>query len=124
MGGRLRLDDLVERHVKWRKRKDRLVLHDHTGSAAIVLGAIRIRRNDYPFRSTRRQPARFALASLAAFFCLCNPGAAPFTVQGPGVNSTDFRVTTFASGLDFPLGMARLSDGSLLVAVSQGEPSE
>src|SRR5947207_7089918 len=78
-------EDLVERHVKWRKRKDRLVLHDHTGSAAIVLGAIRIRRNDYPFKSTRRQPARFALASLAAFFCLCNPGAAPFTVQGPGV---------------------------------------
>jgi glucose/arabinose dehydrogenase len=46
--------------------------------------------------------------------------AQPFTVQGPGVNANDFRVTTFASGLDFPLGMAQLSDGSLLVTVSQG----
>jgi len=36
------------------------------------------------------------------------------------VNPNDFRITTFASGLDFPLGMARLSDGSLLVGVSQG----
>src|SRR6266446_512604 len=99
MGGRPRLVDVVERHVKWRKRKDRLVLHDHAGSAAIVLGAIRIRSNDYPFSSTRRQPTRFALALLAVFFCFRAPGAAPFTVQGPGVNSTDFRVTTFASGL-------------------------
>jgi glucose/arabinose dehydrogenase len=46
--------------------------------------------------------------------------AQPFTVQGPNVNPTDFRVTTFASGLDFPLGMAELSDGSLLVGVHQG----
>jgi glucose/arabinose dehydrogenase len=44
----------------------------------------------------------------------------PFALQGPGVNSNEFRITTFASGLDFPLGMARLSDDSLLVAVSQG----
>ena len=56
---------------------------------------------------------------LATFFCL-RAAAAPFTVHGPGVNSNDFRITTFASGLDFPLGMARLSDGSLLVAISQG----
>lgn len=46
--------------------------------------------------------------------------AQPFTVQGPGVNTNDFRVSTFASGLDFPLGMAELPDGSLLVTVSQG----
>jgi glucose/arabinose dehydrogenase len=43
----------------------------------------------------------------------------PFTVQGPGVNAADFRVTTFASGLSFPLGMAELPDGSLLVTVVQ-----
>jgi glucose/arabinose dehydrogenase len=66
-----------------------------------------------------RHAARLAATLLAAFFCL-RATAAPFTVQGPGVNSNDFRVTTFASGLDFPLGMARLSDGSLLVAISQG----
>ena len=49
-----------------------------------------------------------------------NPGAVPFTVQGLGVNSNDFRVTVFASGLDFPLGMAKLPDGSLLVGVTVG----
>src|SRR5262245_4044728 len=46
--------------------------------------------------------------------------AAPFSVQGPGVNPADFRITVFATNLFYPLGMAQLSDGSLLVAVSQG----
>jgi glucose/arabinose dehydrogenase len=46
--------------------------------------------------------------------------AQPFTVQGPGVNSNDFRVTVFASGLNFPMGMTRLSDDSLLVTGSDG----
>jgi len=46
--------------------------------------------------------------------------AAPFALQGPGVNPADFRVTTFASGLGYPVGMAELSDGSLLVALSVG----
>ena len=43
----------------------------------------------------------------------------PFTLQGPGVNTNEFRVTVFASGLNYPLGMARLADDSLLVTVSQ-----
>src|SRR5213592_715293 len=63
---------------------------------------------------------RSAVMMFAAFLCLGTAFAQPFTVQGPGVNTNDFRITTFASGLDFPLGMARLSDGSLLVGVSQG----
>jgi glucose/arabinose dehydrogenase len=46
--------------------------------------------------------------------------AQPFTVQGPGVNSNDFRVTTFATGLSFPIGMVQLSDGSVLVAINEG----
>ena len=46
--------------------------------------------------------------------------AAPFAVQGPGVNPSDFRVTIFAKNLNFPLGMVELEDRSLLVAVSQG----
>ncbi len=46
--------------------------------------------------------------------------AAPFSIQGPGVNASDFRITVFATNLSYPLGMAQLSDGSLLVAVSQG----
>src|SRR5687768_17424593 len=46
--------------------------------------------------------------------------AAPFTLQGPGVKPSDFRVTTFAANLSYPLGMTRLDDGSLLVVVNQG----
>jgi glucose/arabinose dehydrogenase len=46
--------------------------------------------------------------------------AQPFTVQGPGVNSNDFRITTFATGLSYPIGMVALSDGSLLVAINEG----
>src|SRR5262245_24442787 len=44
---------------------------------------------------------------------------APFTVGGPGVDPADFRVTTFASGLNYPYSMQQLSDGSLLVATSR-----
>ena len=63
---------------------------------------------------------RSAVMMFAAFLCVGTAFAQPFTVQGPGVNTKDFRITTFASGLDFPLGMAKLSDDSLLVAISQG----
>src|SRR5262249_8970889 len=34
------------------------------------------------------------------------------------VSPTDFRVTTFASGLNYPKGLTTLSDGSILVAVN------
>jgi len=67
--------------------------------------------------------SQLGITLLAAFFSFQTfhtLGTVPFTVQGPGVNSNDFRVTVFASGLDFPLGMAKLSDGSLLVGISQG----
>jgi glucose/arabinose dehydrogenase len=69
-----------------------------------------------------RNPAWLRAAVLVALVGLISPDVAaqPFAVQGPGVNANDFRVTTFASGLDFPLGMAELPDGSLLVTVSQG----
>jgi len=46
--------------------------------------------------------------------------AAPFSIQGPGVNSSDFRITVFATNVYYPLGMVQLSDASLLVATSQG----
>jgi glucose/arabinose dehydrogenase len=65
---------------------------------------------------------QFFRAVLSLWFAIqCLPFALgqPFTVQGPGVNPSDFRVTTFASGLSFPMGMAQLSDGSLLVTVVQ-----
>jgi glucose/arabinose dehydrogenase len=58
---------------------------------------------------------------LGVSFYARTPGhAAPFSLQGPGVKTSDFRVTTFATNLNYPLGMVRLSDGSLLVAVSEG----
>ncbi|MCA9214581.1 MAG: hypothetical protein KDB27_16025 [Planctomycetales bacterium] len=44
----------------------------------------------------------------------------PFSIQGPGVDPADFRMTTFASGLNYPVGMAELDDGSIMVAVSNG----
>jgi glucose/arabinose dehydrogenase len=47
--------------------------------------------------------------------------AQPFTIQGPGVNPNDFRITTFATGLSFPLSMQTASDGSLLVTASSGQ---
>src|SRR5687768_13543267 len=46
--------------------------------------------------------------------------ADPFAVGGPGVNPADFRIATFASGLNHPYGMTQLSDGSLLVATRTG----
>jgi glucose/arabinose dehydrogenase len=61
---------------------------------------------------------------LALILALVGPlavsAAAPFVLRGPGVNSNDFRVTVFATNLSYPLGMARLTDGSILVAVSDG----
>src|SRR5881392_1661602 len=67
-----------------------------------------------------RRIARFTVTMFAAFLFPPAAFAQPFTVQGPGVHANGFRITTFATGLDFPLGMAKLSDGSLLVAISQG----
>lgn len=70
-------------------------------------------------------PAFRGCLGFATAWCIAAAGpdaafAQPFKVQGPGVNTNDFRVTTFAAGLDYPLGMAQLSDGSLLVTVSPG----
>jgi glucose/arabinose dehydrogenase len=43
----------------------------------------------------------------------------PFTVGGdPIVHPEDFRITTFADGLNYPHGMTTLPDGSLAVAVN------
>ncbi len=62
----------------------------------------------------------FALMGMVVFLAHGRVSAQPFTVQGPGVNPADFRVATFASGLDFPLGVAQLPDQSLLVTLVQG----
>ncbi len=47
-------------------------------------------------------------------------GEVPFSIQGPGVSAEDFRITEFASGLNYPVGMVELDDGSVLVATSNG----
>src|SRR5258708_19198761 len=84
-------------------------------------------RDHHKIMNTQCQPPRlppgvcFAFAALLGGLCLTPVvSAAPFTIQGQGVNPTDFRITVFATNLSYPLGMARLSDGSLLVGVSQG----
>src|SRR5215204_3338618 len=46
--------------------------------------------------------------------------AVPFTLQGPGLDPGRFRVTAFATGLNYPIGMAELSDGSILVTSTDG----
>lgn len=67
---------------------------------------------------------RFANPFLSLMFCLLisqtGDGQVPFSIQGPGVNEDDFRMTEFASGLNFPVGMVELDDGSVLVATSNG----
>lgn len=44
--------------------------------------------------------------------------ATPTVAPGPGVDPADYQVTAFATGLNYPYGMAELADGSLLVATS------
>jgi len=47
-------------------------------------------------------------------------GGVPFSISGPGVDPADFQMTTFATGLNFPVGMVELDDGSILVAETNG----
>ncbi len=44
----------------------------------------------------------------------------PFNIQGPGLNPAHFRVTTFAAGINYVLGMVELADGSILAAITDG----
>lgn len=47
-------------------------------------------------------------------------GQPPFAITGPGVDPAQFKITTFASGLNFPVGMTELGDGSIVVATTKG----
>ena len=64
------------------------------------------------------------LGPLACFLLLiagAAPAAAQFAIGGDArVNPDDFRITTFASGLNVTTSLVRLPDGSILAAVSNG----
>jgi glucose/arabinose dehydrogenase len=50
----------------------------------------------------------------------CLLSSVPFTIGGaPFVDPHDFRITTFATGLNYPYSLVELSDGSLLVGTSR-----
>src|SRR6266478_1933764 len=77
--------------------------------------------NQFPRYKSLRLGAFWGLAFLATQLGFLEFAQAnPFTIQGPGVSASDFRITVFATNISYPLGMVQLSDGSLLVAVSQG----
>ncbi len=79
--------------------------------------ADRIRRPT-SVRSSRRI-RRGRRPALEALEDRCLLSGSPFSVGGdPVVDPAAFRVTTFASGLNYPHGMQALADGSILVAVS------
>jgi glucose/arabinose dehydrogenase len=68
--------------------------------------------------------AIWVVALLLMLVGIPEAGAAPFSHPlGCGAVATDFRVTTFAGGLNFPYGMDRLADGSLIVATSRPRTS-
>src|SRR5437868_2892597 len=64
-----------------------------------------------------------ALTFIAAFalFVLTAAAQVPFTIQGPGVDPAQFRITRFATN-NFVLGMAELSDHSILSPPSVSPP--
>lgn len=65
-----------------------------------------------------------ALAGVFLAGVLGNPAFAATPsplLLGPGIDAGSLRVTTFATGLDFPNGIVALPDGSLLVAESAPE---
>jgi glucose/arabinose dehydrogenase len=67
----------------------------------------------------RRNSARAQLR-LEVLEDRCLLSSVPFTIGGaPFVDPRDFRITTFATGLNYPYSLVELSDGSLLVGTSR-----
>ncbi len=64
---------------------------------------------------------RLALIFFLTIAALPGPAGAQFAIGGdPRVNPEDFTITTFAGGLNFPVGMVELEDGSILTALANG----
>ena len=87
-----------------------------------VLGNLRDASRVGRARSTVRRAWQWLAVGLLAGVAAPLASAQPFTIQGPGVDPNDFRITTFASGLKLPVGMQNLSDGSLLYGSTTGGP--
>jgi glucose/arabinose dehydrogenase len=71
--------------------------------------------------------ARGRGASTAVFDSVAVTGTVqrpqPFAIGGdPSVHPSDFRITTFATGLNYPHSMQQLPDGSILVSTSDPVP--
>ena len=61
---------------------------------------------------------RILVAGLASVLALPATAAPPSVGGDPRVDPADFEVTEFATGLDFPVSMQELEDGSLLVGLA------
>jgi hypothetical protein len=61
-----------------------------------------------------------AAGAVAAIVVLTAQPARALTLTAPGLDHNLLNVTLFADGLNFPVGMAELDDGSVLTAVSNG----
>jgi glucose/arabinose dehydrogenase len=61
--------------------------------------------------------------AIRTLFCAASLTAnaqVPFPIQGPNVNRAQFRMTTFATGINYVVGMEQLADGSILAAITDG----
>src|SRR5205823_2819044 len=73
-----------------------------------------LRRAGRPKNSRRQRPQPEPLEERAV-----SVGGDPFAIGGdPIVRREDFRITTFASSLNYPTGLRPLADGSVLVGVN------
>jgi len=64
----------------------------------------------------------YSFIGLALSIISASSLAAQFAIGGdPRVKPEDFQITTFADDLNYPVGMVELDDGSILVAVSNGD---
>jgi glucose/arabinose dehydrogenase len=74
----------------------------------------------WQWRRNHALRARSIVASLTVLLGDFVVPVAALTVDAPNLNPELLRITIFASGLNYPVGMAELDDGSILVAITTG----
>jgi glucose/arabinose dehydrogenase len=85
-----------------------------------VNGDVGVEPNE-TFKVNLSAPVGGTLSDTSGIGTIANDDLEPPTVGGdPRVDPTEFRVTTFATGLNYPYGIRGLPDGSLLVGTSRG----